>query len=63
MVEFSNFINEITGVNNNSELQKFDLYNKRFFVYTYACIEQDNWNNEEDFAKIENDFIKYTNVL
>ena len=63
MVEFSNFINEITGVNENSKLQKLDLYNKRFFVYTYACIEQDNWNCEEDFAKIENDFIKYTNVL
>ena len=64
MKELSEFINNITGVDNNSiELEKVDLYNKRFFVYTYSCINQDNWNSEEDFEKIESDFLRFTNVL
>lgn len=62
MDELSEFIDNIIGVSNN-KLKDVDLYNKRFFVYTYTCIDQDNWNNEEDFKNIENDFIKYTNVL
>lgn len=62
MDELSEFIDNIIGVSNN-KLKDIDLYNKRFFVYTYTCIDQDNWNNEEDFKNIENDFIKYTNVL
>lgn len=62
MDELSKFIDNIIGVSNN-KLKDIDLYNKRFFVYTYTCIDQDNWNNEEDFKNIENDFIKYTNVL
>ena len=39
------------------------MYNKRFFTYTYCCIDQENWNTEEDFKNIENDFLKYSNVL
>lgn len=64
MEELSDFIDEIIGINTNiAELNDVDLYNKRFFVYTYSCIDQDNWNNEEDFINIENEFIKFTNVL
>lgn len=63
MDEFSEFIDNITGVNNSSKLKDIDLYNKRFFVYTYTCIDQENWNNEDDFKNIENEFIKYSNVL
>lgn len=64
MTELSTFIDNIIGVNTeNEDLQSMDLYNKRFFVYTYSCIDQENWNSEEDFKNIENDFIKYTNVL
>ena len=64
MTELSDFIDNIIGVNNNiTELKDIDLYNKRFFVYTYTCINQDNWNCEEDFRNIENDFLKYSNVL
>lgn len=62
MDELSEFIDNIIGVSNN-KLKDIDLYNKRFFVYTYTCIDQDNWKNEEEFKNIENDFIKYTNVL
>lgn len=64
MNELSNFIDNIIGVKNDSiGLKDVDLYNKRFFVYTYSCIDQDAWNNEEDFKNIESDFLKYSNVL
>lgn len=64
MTELSNFINSIIGVNNNSiGLKDVDLYNKRFFVYTYSCIDQYNWNTEEDFGNIQSDFLRYSNVL
>ena len=64
MTELSTFIDDIIGINTeNEDLKNIDLYNKRFFVYTYSCIDQENWSNEEDFKNIENDFIKYTNVL
>ncbi len=64
MNELSNFIDNIIGVKNDSiGLKDVDLYNKRFFVYTYSCIDQDAWNNEEDFKNIEGDFLKYSNVL
>lgn len=64
MEELSEFIDSLIGIKNNKrELKNIDLYNKRFFTYTYTCIDQDNWSNEEDFKKIENDFLRYSNVL
>lgn len=64
MNELSEFINDIIGVKNNSiELKDVDLYNKKFFVYTYSCIDQDIWNTEDDFEKIQSDFLRYSNVL
>lgn len=60
MKDLPQFIQEIIGVNSKfAELKDIDMYNRRFFVYTYACIEQDNWEN---FSDIESDFIKFTNV-
>jgi len=58
MLELSNFIDSIIEVN-----EETDLYNKRMFAFEYVCIDQENWNREEDFKNIENDFIKYTNLL
>lgn len=64
MSELSTFIDNIIGVKNNSlGLKDVDLYNKRFFVYTYSCIDQDVWNTEEDFNNIESSFLRYSNVL
>ncbi len=64
MNELSEFIDSIIGVSNNTlELKDVDLYNKRFFVYTYSCIDQDNWNIEDDFKDLESDFLRYSNVL
>ena len=64
MIELSEFIDSITGISNNiSDSKGIDLYNKRFFTYTYCCIDQESWNKEDDFKNIESDFLKYSNVL
>ena len=63
MTLLSEFIDKIVGINTDILINELDLYNKRFFTYTYCCIDQENWNKEEDFVKIENDFIKFTNIL
>jgi hypothetical protein len=64
MMDISKFIKEITGVNfADSKLKDVDMYNQRFFVYTYTCIDQDNWDDLKDFNNIENDFLKYSNVM
>jgi len=64
MKELSDFIDDIIKVNNDStQLEDVDLYNKRFFVYSYSCIDQDSWNTEEDFEKIQSDFLRFSNVL
>ncbi len=64
MSELSDFVDDIIGVNNNTiELEKIDLYNKNFFVYSYSCIDQDDWNKEEDFKNLESDFLRYSNVV
>lgn len=36
------------------------IENKRFFTYSYTCVDSENWNNEVD--RLENDFLKYVNV-
>ena len=61
MTELSDFIDSITGI--KTKKSEIDIFNKRFFVYTYSCIDQEYWKNEEDFNNIENDFIKFTNIL
>lgn len=63
MKEISSFIQSIIGLNKYSELKNIDMYNQRFFVYAYCCIDQKDWNSEEDFNKIENEFLKFSNIL
>lgn len=64
MSELSEFIDNIIGVNSKSSgLKNIDLYNKRFFVYEYCCIDQEYWNKEEDFDNIKTDFLKFSHVL
>lgn len=61
MKDLPQFIQEVIGGEGKfADLKDIDMYNRRFFVYTYACVEQENWENFDD---IENDFIKFTNVL
>lgn len=63
MKNFSEFIKEIIGNNENIIIKDTDIYNQRFFVYTYNCVDQKDWHNDNDFKNIEQDFLKLTNVL
>lgn len=58
---FTDFIKSITG--SNLEAVKYDMDTERFLSYSYACIEQDYWNEYRKFENIEHNFIKYTNIL
>ncbi|MBR0350358.1 MAG: hypothetical protein IJH76_00780 [Clostridia bacterium] len=59
--EMSELIKEITGP--NSDAVRFGIDTERFFTYSYACLDKDYWNEYRKFENIENDFIKFTNVL
>lgn len=58
MQDLSQFINQVTGINCGcAELKDIDMYNERFFTYAYACVE------EVEEQNLQNEFIKFTNVL
>lgn len=64
MINMPKFIQEITGINSNvANLKDVDMYDKSFFVYTYTCIDQNDWNETKPFENIENDFLKYGNIM
>jgi len=58
---FKEFIKDLTG--SNIEAVKLNLNTERFLAYSYTCIDKENWNEEDDFKKIKNDYIKYLNIL
>jgi len=43
--------------------ENLNLEQNKMLVYSYTCIDQENWHNEDEFAGIENEFLKYVNVL
>lgn len=55
------FIKNITG--SNIEAVKLDLDTQKFLTYTYVCIDQKEWNNENSFERIEHNFNKLANIL
>ncbi len=59
--KLTDFIRNITG--SNIEAIKLDVDTERFLTYSYACIDQEAWNTEKPFEKIENQFIKFTRFL
>ena len=64
MKDLSELINQITGINTKSKnTSKEEIINSQFYTYSYACIETSNWNEKSDFSNIENDFLKFANVL
>lgn len=60
MNKISEIIEDITG--KKIENRKLDMDENIFLVYTYACLESNYWNNENDFENIENEFIKLAEV-
>lgn len=62
--DISELITQITGVYERKiSKTKDELSNSNFFVYAYACIESDKWNEKNEFLHIENEFYKYANSL
>lgn len=59
--ELSVVIRNITGP--NTDAKEMNLEDERFLTYSYICLEQQNWNNEEDFVNLQEEFIKFSNVL
>lgn len=57
----SEVIRDITGTEIKKDL--LDININRFFTYSYVCLEQEYWNEQRDFSNIENDFLKFVNVL
>ena len=59
--DISLLIKDITGNNNISN--KIDIGNEKFFVYTYACLDQKDWNENTKEEELDNVFEKYRSVL
>lgn len=58
---FREFIYGITG--STVETMKLDIDTERFLTFSYICIDQENWNNTNEFEQIQSNYIKYLNIL
>lgn len=59
--KLNEFIKDVTG--SDIETVKLDIDTQRFLTYSYVCIDQCAWNQENDFEKIQYYFNKYANFL
>ena len=62
--DISELISQITG-NYQRKVTgtKQEFGNSSFYSYSYVCIENDKWNEKNQFLYIENEFYKYANAL
>lgn len=58
---FQELIREITG--SSIEAARLNIDTERFLTYSYVCINQEAWNQVEQFNEIKYQFIKYANIL
>lgn len=59
--KLNEFIKDITG--SDIETVKLDIDTQKFLTYSYVCIDQSAWNQENEFEKIQYYFNKYANFL
>ena len=59
--ELSSVIKNITGP--NTDAKEMNLEEERFLTYSYVCLEQLYWSKEEDFANLQDEFMKFSNIL
>ena len=59
--KLTEFINDITGT--SIETIKLDIDTQRFLTYSYVCIDQNAWNQNNKFENIQYNFNKYANFL
>lgn len=58
---FKEFIENLTGP--TTEAMKLDIDTERFLTFSYVCIDQESWNNTNEFDQIRGSYIKYLNIL
>lgn len=58
--EITTLIKEITG--NNKEAINLNLDTDRFITYSYACIGQEDWNENTNNELLKKEFYKFANV-
>ena len=58
---FREFIEKITGP--IIESMKLDIDTERALTYSYTSIDEDGWNDLNEFDKIKDQYIKFLNVL
>ena len=58
--DISRIIKDITGKENISK--KVNLGNEKFFVYSYACVDQKDWNENSNEDELNNIFEKYRSI-
>ena len=63
--EIKNFIKQMTSINpKNSKIAgNTGVLNSQFYTFSYVCVETSNWSEKTNFANIENDFLRFANVL
>lgn len=59
--DISKFIEKLTGKNDLAE--KCNIEKERFITYSYACISQEDWNENSDIKAIEKTFFKFFKML
>ena len=59
--KLTEFIKDITGT--SIETIKLDIDTQRFLTYSYVCIDQNAWNQNNKFENIQYNFKKYANFL
>lgn len=58
---FKDLIKNITG--SNVDAMELDINTERFLTYSYVCVDQEAWNNTNEFEKIKHHFVKYANII
>ena len=58
---FKEFIENLTGP--ATEAMKLDIDTKRFLTFSYVCIDQENWNNANEFEQIRSSYMRFLNIL
>lgn len=58
---FRELIKKITG--SNLDANKLDIDTERFLTYSYVCIDQENWNANNEFEKIKHYYSRYGSIL
>lgn len=53
---------DVTGkdLRKNDDIESFT---DKFFTYSYACIDQESWNENSSFDNIKDEFYKFSNIL